>query len=337
MVANMWKDNLKGDKTEWLLEPSDPSVRYWALKDLQDLEEDSPDVVATRDAIMRSPIVTAILGAMNPEGYWENPDDMYLPKYTASTHQLLILAELGARRTSEIEKAVEHLFKFQRNSGHFLTKLPKTERGRDSAVKDGCCFDGNILHYLIRFGYLDDPRTQSTLSFQVEYHDDDNAGWRCRAYPIDPEKVFPVNCYMGATKVLKALSLIPEEKRSPEIRRVILREVGNLMDNNVYQYLRNPDGSRKDKTGWKRFGFPLFYQTDILEILDTLTRLGVRDPRMKPSIDLVLDAQQRNGAWLLKHTFNGKMIVDIDEKHKPSKWITLRAMRVLKRYYSSMA
>jgi len=330
----MWKDKLKEDRTDWLLEPSDPSVRYWALKDLLDLEEDNPDVVAARDMVVESAIVTAILGAMNPEGYWENPDDMYLPKYTATTHQLLILAELGARRTPEIEKAVEHIFMFQRNSGHFLTEMPKTERGRDSAVKDGCCLDGNVLYYLIHFGYMDDPRTQRTLDFQVEYHDDENAGWRCRAYPIDPNRVFPVNCYMGAAKVLKALSIIPEERRSPEIRRVILREVGHLMDNNVYQYLRNPDGSRKDKAGWKRFGFPLFYQTDVLEILDTLTRLGVRDPRMKPSIDMLLDTQQGDGTWLLKHTFNGKMIVDIEEKHKPSKWITLRAMRVLKRYYS---
>ena len=133
----MWKDNLKGDRTEWLLEPSDPSIRYWALKDLLDLEEDDLDVVAAWDAIMESPIVTSILGAMNPEGYWENPDDMYLPKYTASTHQLLILAELGARRTPEIEKAVEHIFRFQRNSGHFLTKLPKNGYGLCDGSSNG--------------------------------------------------------------------------------------------------------------------------------------------------------------------------------------------------------
>jgi len=329
----VWKDRLKEDRTEWLLEPNDPSVRYWTLKDLLDLEEDHPDVVAARDAIMGSPIVTAILDAMNQEGYWENPDDMYLPKYTASTHQLLILAELGASRTPEIEKAVEHLFRFQRNSGHFLTELPKTERGKDSAVKDGCCLDGNVLYYFVHFGYLQDPRTQRLLDFIVDYHDDEHAGWKCRAYPINPDGVFPVNCYMGATKVLKVLSLIPEERRSLEIKRIILREVENLMDNNIYQYLRNPDGSRKDKAGWKRFGFPLFYQTDVLEILDTLTRLGVRDPRMKPSIDLVLGAQQGDGTWLLKDTFNGKMWVDIEEKHRPSKWVTLRAMRSLKRFY----
>ncbi len=329
----MWNDRLKEDRTEWLLEPGDPSVRYWALRDLLELEEDHPDVVAARDALMDSPAVAAILGAMNPEGYWESPEDMYLPKYTASTHQLLILAELSAKRTPMIERAVEHIFMFQRNSGHFLTELPKTERGRDSVVKDGCCIDGNVLYYLVHFGYLRDPRTQGLLDFIVDYHDDEDAGWPCRAYPINPDGVFPENCYMGATKVLKAFSIVPEERRSPEIKRILRREVENILDNNIYQYLRNPDGTRKDKAGWKRFGFPLFYQTDALEVLDTLTRLGVRDPRMQPSMDLVLDAQQRDGAWLLKDTFNGKMIVDIEEKHKPSKWITLRAMRVLKRFY----
>lgn len=90
----------------------------------------------------------------------------------------------------------------------------------------------------------------------MEYHDDEDAGWRCRAYPINPDAVFPVNRYMGATKVLKALSLIPEERRSPEIKRIIQSEVESLMDNNVYQYLRNPDGTRKDKAGWKRFEAP---------------------------------------------------------------------------------
>ena len=131
----MWKDKLTVDRTSWLLEYSNPSVRYWGLKDLLDLGESHPEVVEARDMIMESPVVNAILGAMNPEGYWENPDDMYLPKYTATTHQILILAELGARRTPRIEKAVEHIFRFQRNSGHFLTNMPKTERGRDFVTR----------------------------------------------------------------------------------------------------------------------------------------------------------------------------------------------------------
>jgi hypothetical protein len=126
---------------------------------------------------------------------------------------------------------------------------------------------------------------------------------------------------------------VPREKRGREIGAVIDREVENILENGVYRYLRNPDGSRKDKAGWKRFGFPLFYQSDALEILDTLTRLEVRDERMQDSVYLVLKGQRPDGRWLLDNTFNGKMWVDIEEKGRPSKWITLRAVRTLRRFH----
>jgi len=134
-------------------------------------------------------------------------------------------------------------------------------------------------------------------------------------------------------KVLRALASVPEDLRPPSVRKVISREVENILENGVYRYLRAPDGSRKDKAGWKRFGFPLFYQSDALEVLDTLTRLGVRDERMKGAVDLVREAQGPDGRWLLKNSFNGKMWCDIEVKGRPSRWITLRAMRVLRRYY----
>jgi hypothetical protein len=325
---------LKADPTGWLLEPSNPSVRYWTLINILDKEPDDADVLKAQESIATSEPVKTILAAQEPDGYWCNADDMYLPKYKATTHQLLILAELGATRTPAIEKAVEHIYRFQRVSGHFLTELPKTEQGRASIVKDGCCFDGNVLYYLIHFGYLDDPRTEKLIDFILDYHDPENAGWRCRAYPINKDAVFPVNCYMGATKVLKALSTIPEKRRTHEIKVLIEREVENVLENGVYRYLRNPDGRRKDKAGWKRFGFPLFYQSDALEVLGTLTRLGVKDVRMLDTVELVKAAQQDDGSWLLKDTFNGKMWVDIEEKNKPSKWVTLRAMMSLKRFNS---
>ena len=200
-------------------------------------------------------------------------------------------------------------------------------------MKDGCCLDANVLYYMAHFGYIDDPRVGRLLDFIVDYHSMEDAGWRCRAFPINPDAVFPVNCYMGAAKMLKALSTIPPERRTREIEAVIGREVDNLLENGIYMYLRNPDGTRKEKAGWKRFGFPLFYQSDVLEVLDALTRLGVRDGRMDDSLNLVLDTQGEDGRWALKDTFNGKMWADIDVKHQPSKWITLRAMRTLRRYY----
>jgi hypothetical protein len=231
-----------------------------------------------------------------------------------------------------IEKAIEQVYRFQRNSGHFLTQLPKTSKGLDSVVKDGCCFDGNVLQYLNHFGYLDDPRTQKLLAFIYGYYDDENAGWRCRAYPINPEGVFPINCYMGAMKILKAFSTIPEEKRSPRMKEIIKHEAEKILENKVHWYLRNSDGCRKEKAGWKRFGYPLFYQSDILEVMVALTRLGVHDDRMSDAVDVIRDAQQSDGRWHMKDSFNGKMWIDIEEKNKPSKWITLQALYVLKNW-----
>jgi hypothetical protein len=316
--------------SDWLLEPSDPSVRYWALRELKRKGSGNAEVLAAQDEVMESSQVKTILAAQNPCGWWVGEKDMYLPKYTATTHSLLILTELGAKRTPAIERGIEHIFRFQRRSGHFLPDLPTTEKGKSSSVKDGCCFDGNILYYLIHFGYLDDPRTRLLIDFNISYHDDQDAGWKCRSYPVNPAAVSPKNCYMGAAKMLRAISTIPLQARGGEIQSIIDREVDNILENGVYHYLHNSDGTFKDKAGWKKFGFPLFYQSDALEVLDTLTRLGVHDVRMRDAIDLVLSARQPDGKWLLENTFNGKMWVDIEEKGKPSKWITLRALRVLK-------
>ena len=186
---------------------------------------------------------------------------------------------------------------------------------------------------MIHFGYLSDPRVQRLIDFMVDYHSMEDAGWKCRSYPINHDGVFPKNCYMGAFKSLRAIARIPDELRSKEVSRIIDIEVENILENRIYKYLRAKDGSRKDKAGWKRFGFPLFYQSDALEVLDVLTSLGVKDDRVQDALKLVEDSLGPDGRWTLMNSFNGKMWVDIEEKGKPSKWITLRALRTLKRYY----
>lgn len=322
------------DVIDWLLEDRNPSVRFWTLKQLQGASASSVDVKNAQDSIMETQCIRALLGAQEKGGHWGRLDNMYEPKYRATTHNLLLLAELGAKRTTAIEAAIEHLFLYQRDSGHFLIELPKTEKGKASIVKDGCCIDGNVLYYLIHFGYLKDPRTKKLIDFQIDYHSEEEGGWNCRSYPIDRSKVFPENCFMGTVKMLKGLSQIPNKERSSSLQEIIDQEVEIILDNGIYKYLKNPDGTRKEKMGWSRFGFPLFYQSDALEVLDVLTNLGFKDDRMQDSIDLVLSVRGDDGRWLLKNTYNGKMFCNIEEKHKTSKWITLRALRVLHRYYT---
>jgi hypothetical protein len=96
---------------------------------------------------------------------------------------------------------------------------------------------------------------------------------------------------------------------------------------------RSHDLKRLSKPGWLKLGFPLMYQTDILEVLDILLNLGYRDERMQEAVDKVVSKQDELGRWKLENNFNGRFVVDIEEIGKPGKWVTLNALRVLKRYY----
>ena len=81
---------------------------------------------------------------------------------------------------------------------------------------------------------------------------------------------------------------------------------------------------------WFKLGFPLSYWSDVLEITSVLVDLGYGDdPCLESAIQFILGKQDEQGRWKLENTMN-RMWVDIEKKGKPSKWVTLRALRVLK-------
>lgn len=137
---------------------------------------------------------------------------------------------------------------------------------------------------------------------------------------------------MGVAKTLKALSAIPEEIRTTgEINDTIQKTTEFLLIHHIHK--RSHDLSRVSKPGWLKFGFPLMYQTDVLEILDILTELGMEDSRMNEAINIVLEKQDDMGRWRIENTYNSdRLLIPIGQKDEQSKWITLRAMRVLKRF-----
>jgi hypothetical protein len=82
---------------------------------------------------------------------------------------------------------------------------------------------------------------------------------------------------------------------------------------------------------WFKFGFPLSYWSDVLETTAVLTDLGYGDdPQLGNAIQFILGKQDEQGRWKLENTMN-RMWVEIGRKGEPSKWVTLRALRVLKR------
>ena len=135
---------------------------------------------------------------------------------------------------------------------------------------------------------------------------------------------------MGVVKALKALAEIPPSLRSKDVKRSLDLGVEYVLRHHVYK--RSHDLTRTAKPSWLRFCFPLMYRTDVLEILLLLTDLGCRDPRMQAAMDIVVNKQRPDGRFSLDSAPNGRHLVNIEAKGKPSKWITLRALTVMRRW-----
>jgi hypothetical protein len=136
---------------------------------------------------------------------------------------------------------------------------------------------------------------------------------------------------MGVIKSLKALSAIPKNKRNKKIEDTISKACDYVLVHHIHK--QSHDLSKTSKPGWLKLQFPLMHQTDILEIAGILVELGIKDKRMGEAIEKIVSKQDNKGQWNLESTFNGRFQVNIEKKDKPSKWLTYRALRVLKKYY----
>lgn len=177
-------------------------------------------------------------------------------------------------------------------------------------------------------------RVQCGIDWIVTYQRfDDGEGEAPKGWPYDRGRCFERHsCHMGAVKALKALAEIPANSRSSQVKDTIQRGAEHMLKHHIHK--RSHDLSHVSKAGWLRLGFPLMWNTDVLEILGILAKLGYRDKRMQEAINLVISKQDEHGRWKLEDTYNGRFQVNIEQKGKPSKWVTLNAVRMLKRVYS---
>jgi len=331
-----WRSLLTADPTDWLLEENNPSVRYLTLTDLMEKPACDPEVEKTRANIMVKGTVPIILAKQEKGGYWDKPDRLYVSKYKGTVWQLIMLAEhLADPNDRRIQDACEFVLTHSQDveSGGFsVHHAEKTGGGRHGEVIP--CLTGNMVWSLIRLGYLSDSRVQRGIEWIVKYQRfDDGVKNSPRGWPYDQFEICwgKHTCHMGAVKALKALAEITPRGRSARIERTIGEGAEYILKHHIHK--RSHNLNQTSKPGWLRFGFPLMYQTDVLEILGILTKLGYKDERMKEAINVVLSRQGASGKWKLANTFNGRFHVDIEAKGQPSKWITLNALRVLKGYF----
>lgn len=326
---------LKADPTEWLLGEDNPSVRYFTLTDVLERNMSDLDVEESKKAIMQTGTVSRILAKQKSGGYWGVAEDFYVrAKYKGTVWQLMVLAELGADSGEpHVRKACEFILSNSQDrlSGGFSYVGASSGGGAHNGVLP--CLTGNMVWSLIRLGYLNDARVQRGIQWITAYQRfDDGVTKAAKGWPYDKHESCwgRHSCHMGVVKALKALAEIPADKRSDGVKCTIENGAEYLLKHHVYK--RSHDLTRVSKPAWLHFGFPLMWNTDVLEILGILTRLGIRDRRMQEAVDLVVSKQDENGRLMLERSFNGRFQVNIEQKGKPSKWVTLNALRVLKRF-----
>jgi hypothetical protein len=327
------------DALPWLLEPADPGARYLALRDLVALPADDPELAAARKlAHERGPISTVLAG-MNPEGYWATAGAGYNPKYTSTVWALILLAQLGASAAEEerIARGCAYLL------DQALTPFGQFSAGGPGAPSGTIdCLQGNLLAALMALG-CDDPRLEAAYDWMARTvtgediaplgSKDEPRRWY--AAKCGPRFACGANdklsCAWGAVKVALAFSHLPAARRTPLIWRAITESVDFLLGVDPATAAYPSGWTGKPSGSWWKFGFPVFYVTDILQIAEALAALGyARDPRLANTLQLIRDKQDAGGRWALEYGYAGKSWGDYGAKKQPNKWVTLRALRVLK-------
>ncbi|MFC1956382.1 nitrogen fixation protein NifH [Chloroflexota bacterium] len=334
-----WKDKLHKNPIPWLLEPdkTQPAIRYFALRDIQGRSSDDNEVKEALAANMLTGPLPVILAAQEEDGYWDKPGPGYGPKYRGTQWAIVFMAQLGADGNNpRVRAGCEYV-------------LSHTIAGNGSLSANGTpsgfahCMAGNLGEALIDLGWLTDQRLQIALEWLAQtitgdgVADSTSRDTNKRYYKSGnsgPLFACSVNvglpCAWGAIKAMLALSKVPVSLRTPRMQAAIQQGIAFLLSHDpaIADY---PFGmGNRPNSSWFKFGYPIGYITDVLQNLEVLAALGqAQDPRLDNALNLLINKQDDQGRWLLEYTYNGKSWVDIEKKGQPSKWVTLRALRVL--------
>jgi hypothetical protein len=333
-----WKDQLRSDSSQWLLESANPGVRYLALRDLFDLSPDSKKLKSARKSAHQEGPIAKILSKMEKEGYWVRPGPGYNPKYRSTVWAMILLAQLGASADEDqrVAQACNYLLDHMCEGGQFTT----ITSGAPSGTVD--CLQGNLCWSLMELG-CEDPRLDKAIEWMARTVTGDgiaplqekDAPVRYYAYKCGPTFACGVNnslpCAWGAVKVMLALSQIPVKKRTPLIEKAIQQGMDFIfgIDPATAKYPTRIEG--KPNRAWWNFGFPIFYVTDLLQLAEAMVNLGYgNDKRLTNTLDIIRGKQNKRGQWLMEYDYTGKTWLDFGKKKRPNEWVTLRALQVLK-------
>jgi hypothetical protein len=191
-----------------------------------------------------------------------------------------------------------------------------------------------MVRALLGLGWWGDERLDRAIEWQarattgvgdVRYYKSGTAGPRfsCAVNGGQP-------CAWGAIKALRGLARVPVDKQSPMVKEALQTGVEFLLSRDPAK-ADYPTGDGRISSSWFKLGFPSGYVADVLQNLEVLSELGqIGDERLQPALKWLLSKQDTQHRWKNEYAYTGKMWADIERQGQPSKWVTLRALRVLK-------
>ncbi|MGD0587955.1 MAG: hypothetical protein ABSA63_04095 [Thermoplasmata archaeon] len=311
----------------WLLQEDQPAVRYRTLTELLHRPARDPEVQEARKNIPRRGWAAEILARRDPAGWWVREKSLYTPKYISTNWNLLALSDLGATRSIPAVRASCELWMDR-------SPLKGGGVGGSSAGNGHHCYTGNMARALIRFGYGEDPRVRKALDWLVTTAHP-KGGWTCWSFGDGPSPGRTLDSWEG----LSAFAAYPRSKWTPAMKECVERGAEFYLDRELHR-----QGERYKP--WYRFHWPMHYYYDLLVGLDVLTALGYGDdPRLGFALELLREKQRPDGRWNLDavhpdqegaaarwyaaHPSSRPTPFGLEKVGRPSKMITLTALRVL--------
>jgi hypothetical protein len=312
---------------DWLLE-SDPSIRWQTLQDL--LEAPTEIVTAERARVATEGWGARILALEGEDGLWSggalfptrngkpDPGDRSEGQpWTATAYSLELLRDLGVDpHRDRLQQAVARV---RANCRWEHAGQPFFEGEVEP------CINGMTVALGTYYGQNVDSVVARLVSEQLE-----DGGWNCEA-----EFGSVRSSFHTTIRVLEGL-LAHEQASGGSAEAIAARRRGEeyLLERNLFR--RKSSGEVVD-SAWLQFSFPTRWHYDVLRALEYFRLTGDRpDPRAYEALDVLRSKQQVDGTWLLENTHRGAVHFSMEDGDgKPSRWNTLRALRVLRWYEHS--
>jgi len=312
-----------GTVVDWLLD-SDPAIRWQVMRDLT--HEPADVVAAERSRIAVEGWGDRLLALQAPDGRWGGRP--WSHDWTDTFHVLELLRRLGLDPGSEQARRAVGLVREHVTWRAPGSEPPPEDTWADNRFFDGevePCINGNVVATGSYFGVDMMPLVDRLLGEQLP-----DGGWNC-----DAERGATVSSFATTINVLEGLleheRTIGGSARAGDARR---RGEAYLLERRLFR--RKSTGEVIDPD-WLRFSFPTWWHYDVLRALDYLRDAGVSpDERVGEAIGVVEGSRDGGGRWPLQNVHEGEAHFQMEDgEGSPSRWNTLRALRVLRWFAQS--